>query len=41
MCEIIAWKLRLFVPLGTAAPAIIDRIFGRYPVIRLIDRMAA
>jgi hypothetical protein len=41
MSEIIAWKLRLFVPLEDAAPAIIDRILARYPVIRLIDRMAA
>jgi hypothetical protein len=41
MSEIIVWKLRLFVPLGTAAPAIIDRILARYPIVRLIDRMAA
>jgi predicted RNA methylase len=41
MSEIIAWKLRLFVPLGAAAPAIIERILARYPVVRLIDRMAA
>jgi hypothetical protein len=41
MSEIIAWKLRLFVPLGDAAPAIIERILARYPIVRLIDRMAA
>jgi hypothetical protein len=41
LSEIIAWKLRLFVPLGEVAPAITERILARYPIVRLIDRMAA
>ncbi len=38
--EIITWKLRLFVPTGTAGPAILAELMQRYPVIRVADRAA-
>jgi predicted RNA methylase len=38
--EIIAWKLRLFVPTGAAGPAILAELLQRHPVIRLADRAA-
>ena len=39
--EIIAWKLRLFVPIGTAGPTILDAVMERYPLVRIADRPAA
>ena len=33
--EIIAWKLRLFVPLGDEAARIVARILDRYPLLRV------
>ena len=39
--EIIAWKLRLFVPTGASGPAILATLFERYPLIRIADRSAA
>ncbi|HEV7228062.1 strawberry notch family protein [Brevundimonas sp.] len=39
--EIIAWKLRLFVPTGADGPATLARVLGRHPITRVIDRAAA
>src|SRR5690606_17063732 len=39
--EIIAWKLRMFVPVGAAGPAILARVIDRHPIVALSDRMAA
>ncbi|MCB4823112.1 strawberry notch-like NTP hydrolase domain-containing protein [Roseicella aerolata] len=39
--EIIAWRLRLFVPVGTEVPAILARVLARHPVVRATDRAAA
>lgn len=39
--EIIAWRLRLFVPVGAQGPAILGRLLERHPVSRVIDRVAA
>jgi predicted RNA methylase len=39
--EIISWKLRLFVPTGTAGPAILAKLMERHPLIRLADKTAA
>ncbi len=39
--EIIAWKLRLFVPTGAAGPAILGTLMERYPLVRIADRGAA
>ena len=39
--EIIAWRLRLFVPVGAEGPAILARILARHPVARVTDRAAA
>jgi predicted RNA methylase len=39
--EIIAWRLRLFVPVGAAGPAILGRLLERHPVQRVVDRAAA
>ncbi|MDP3674307.1 MAG: strawberry notch family protein [Novosphingobium sp.] len=39
--EIISWKLRLFVPLGDDAVRIVAKLFERYPIARIADRMAA
>ena len=39
--EIIAWRLRLFVPVGAGGPAILGRLLERHPVARVIDRVAA
>jgi predicted RNA methylase len=38
--EIIAWKLRLFVPTGATGPAILAELMERYPVVRLAERTA-
>src|SRR5262249_29670238 len=39
--EIIAWKLRLFVPVGTGGPAILSALMERYPLVRIAGRPAA
>jgi len=39
--EIIAWKLRLFVPVGTTGPTILGAVMERYPLVRIADRPAA
>ena len=39
--EIIAWKLRLFVPVGAAGPEILARLLERYPLAKVLDRNAA
>ena len=41
MSEIIAWKLRLFVPMGTAGPSILAGLMERYPIVRIAGRAAA
>ena len=39
--EIIAWRLRLFVPVGAAGPSILAALLERHPLQRVIDRAAA
>ena len=39
--EIIAWKLRLFVPTRANGPAILGALMERYPLVRIADRAAA
>jgi hypothetical protein len=39
--EIIAWKLRLFVPAGTTGAAILGALMERYPLVRIASRDAA
>jgi len=39
--EIIAWKLRLFVPTGATGPAILGTLLERHPLVRIADRSAA
>jgi hypothetical protein len=39
--EIIAWRLRLFVPTGTSGPAILAALLDRHPLARVTDRAAA
>ena len=41
MSEIIAWRLRLFVPVGANGPAILASLLERHPLQRVIDRAAA
>jgi hypothetical protein len=41
MSEIIAWKLRLFVPVGASGPAILAGVVERHPLVRVVDRAAA
>ena len=36
MSEIIAWKLRLFVPVGDDAPAILAKLFDLHPLLRIV-----
>src|SRR3546814_2820957 len=38
--EIIAWKLRMFVPTGAAGPAILGALMERHPLVRIADRNA-
>lgn len=40
MSEIIAWKLRLFVPIGANGPAIFKALFERHPLRRVAERAA-
>ena len=39
--EIIAWKLRLFVPTGANGSKILTALMDRYPIVRIADRAAA
>jgi hypothetical protein len=39
--EIIAWKLRLFVPTGADGAAILAGLIERYPIVLIADRVAA
>ncbi|MBX9934305.1 MAG: strawberry notch family protein [Methylobacterium sp.] len=39
--EIIAWKLRLFVPTGPSGPMILGKLLDRRPLARVADRAAA
>jgi hypothetical protein len=39
--EIIAWKLRLFVPVGVNGPPILSAVMERYPLMRIAERSAA
>jgi hypothetical protein len=36
--EIIAWKLRLFIPTSTSGPVILADLMDRYPVVGIADR---
>ena len=38
--EIIAWKLRLFVPTGATGPVILGALMERHPLVRIADRGA-
>ncbi len=40
MSEIIAWKLRLFVPTGANGPAILEALRERHPLRRIAERAA-
>ena len=39
--EIISWKLRMFVPVDGAGPAVLDRLMKRWPLQRLVGKAAA
>ncbi len=39
--EIIAWKLRLFVPTGVDGLAILAELMERYPIVRIADRVTS
>jgi hypothetical protein len=39
--EIISWKLRLFVPIGTSGPTILAGLMERHPLVRIRDKAAA
>lgn len=39
--EIISWKLRFFVPVGTSGPAILGKLLGTYAIERISEREAA
>jgi len=39
--EIIAWKLRLFVPTGASGPAILATLMERHPLVRVAEKAAA
>jgi P-loop containing NTP hydrolase pore-1 len=41
MSEIISWKLRLFVPTGTAGPAILVKLMEHHSLVRLADKTPA
>ena len=38
--EIIAWKLRLFVPTDVTGPAVIAKVMARYPLTRILNKEA-
>ena len=39
--KIVAWKLRLFVPIGAIRPATFGTLMRRHPLLRIADRHAA
>jgi hypothetical protein len=39
--EIIAWKLRFFVPVDHHGPAVLSRLLETYPLLRIVEREAA
>ena len=39
--EIISWKLRMFVPVDASGPAVLAKLFDRWPVERIGERDAA
>ena len=39
--EIISWKLRMFIPVSAAGPAILARLMERHPLTSVADRAAA
>jgi hypothetical protein len=39
--EIISWKLRFFVPIDAAGPAILGKLLDTYPVARISEKEAA
>ncbi len=39
--EIISWKLRMFVPIDAAGPAVLAKVLDRWPVERIGEREAA
>ena len=39
--EIISWKLRMFVPIDGAGPAVLDRLMKRWPLQRVVGKAAA
>ena len=39
--EIISWKLRMFVPVDAAGPAILAKVLDRWPALRIGEREAA
>jgi hypothetical protein len=39
--EIVAWKLRLFVPTGSSGPAILATLMERHPLVRVADKSVA
>jgi hypothetical protein len=41
MSEIVAWRLRLFVPIGERGPAVMSAVLQRHPLLRIADRAAA
>ncbi len=41
MSEIVAWKLRLFVPTGDDGPAVLSRLLERFPIERVEQRPTA
>ena len=41
MSEIIAWTLRLFVPVGERGPVILGSLLDRYPLLRVAGGKAS
>ncbi|AUH65474.1 strawberry notch family protein [Paracoccus zhejiangensis] len=39
--EIISWKLRMFVPVDASGPAVLAKLFDRWPALRIGEREAA
>lgn len=39
--EIIAWRLRLFIPAGERGPAILGQLAERHPILRCVPRAVA
>ncbi|WP_336741426.1 strawberry notch-like NTP hydrolase domain-containing protein [Aureimonas altamirensis] len=39
--EIISWKLRMFVPVDAAGPAVLAKVLDRWPALRIGEREAA